>query len=63
MEQTSDQTEEVNCAPQSEVRRAGTPNLETHLEIKAWAQALEVMEGIGTASSHLEVLLIIVKRY
>ena len=31
MEQTSDQMEEVNCVPQSEVRRAGNPNLDIHV--------------------------------
>ena len=62
MEQTSDQTEDVNCAPGLEVRRAGTPNLETQVEIKAQAQALEVMEDSGTASNHLKVLSIIVRR-
>ena len=46
----------------SEVRRAGTPNLDTHVEIKDQAQASEVMEDSGTASSHLEVLSIIFKR-
>ena len=62
MEQTSDQTEDVNWEPQSKVRRAGTPNLKTHVEIKAQAQASEVMEERGTASGHLEVLSIIVRR-
>ena len=62
MEQTSDQTAEVNCAPLSEVRRAGTLNLETQAEIKAQAQDSVVMEDKGTASGHLEVLLIIVRR-
>ena len=61
MEQTSYQTENVNCAPQSKVRRAGTPNLDTHVEINARAEALEVMENSGTASGHLEDLSIIVK--
>ena len=63
MEQTSNQTEDVNCTPRSEVRRAGTPNLDTHIEIKAQAQALEMMEDSRTASGHLELLSIIVKRY
>ena len=62
MEQTSDQKEGENCALRSEVRRAVTPYLDTHVEIKAQAQALEVMEDSGTASGHLEVLSIIVKR-
>ena len=62
MEQTSGQMEDVNWEPRSEVRRAGTQNLETHVEMKARAQASEVMEERGTASRHLEVLLIIVRR-
>ena len=62
IEQTSNQTEDVNWEPQSEVRRAGPPYLETHVEIKAGAQALEVMEERGTAFDHLEVLLIIISR-
>ena len=37
-EQTSDQMEDVNCAPRSKVIRAGTPNQETQVEIKAGAQ-------------------------
>ena len=61
-EQTSDQTEDVNCAPRSEVSRAGTPNRETQVEIKALAQGSAVMEDSRTASGHLEVLLIIVSR-
>ena len=49
-------------APQSEVRRAGTPNLETQVEIKARAQVSVVMDDSGTASGHLEVLSIIFSR-
>ena len=62
IEQASDQTEDVNCDPRSEVKRAGTPNLETHIEMKTRAQAWEVMEDRGTVSGHLEVLSIIVRR-
>ena len=62
MEQTTDQTEDVNWEPLSEVRRAGTPNLETQVEMKALAQASAVMEERGTTSGHLEVLSIIVRR-
>ena len=62
MEQTSDQTEDVNNTPRSEVRRDGTRNLETQVEIKTQAQDSEVMEDSGTASGHLEVLSIIVRR-
>ena len=62
MEQTSDQTEDVNNTPRSEVRRDGTRNLETQVEIKTQAQDSEVMEDSRTASGHLEVLSIIVRR-
>ena len=61
-EQTTDQTEDVNCAPRSEVSRAGTPNRETQVKIKAQAQVSAEMEDSGTAFGHLEVLLIIVSR-
>ena len=61
-EQTSDQTEDVNCALRSKVSRAETPNLETQVEIKAQAQVSAVMEDRGTALGHLEVLSIIVSR-
>ena len=62
MEQTFDQTKDVNFAPRYEVSRAVTPNLETQLEIKARAQVSAVMEERETASGHLEVLSIIVIR-
>ena len=62
-EQTSDQTAEVNWAPLSEVRRAGTPNLEIQVEMKVHEQDSAMMEDSGTASSHLEVLSIIVRIY
>ena len=61
MEQTSAQTKDVNWDPLSEVRRAGTPNLKTQEEIKTLAQASVVMAERGTASSHLEALLIMVR--
>ena len=61
-EQTSDQTDDVNCAPRFEVNRAGTPNRENLVEIKAQAQVSVVMEDSGMASGHLEVLSIIVSR-
>ena len=63
MEQTSDQTAEVNWAPLSEVRRAGTPNLEIQVEMKAHAQDSTVMEDRGLASGHLKVLSIMVRIY
>ena len=47
MEQTSDQTEDVKWNPQSEVKRAGTPNLETQVDIIARAQSAAVMEAKG----------------
>ena len=62
MEQISDQTEDVNWEPLSEVRRAGTPKLKTHIEMKALAQASAVMEERGTASCHREVLSITSRR-
>ena len=61
-EQTSDQTEDINCAPRYKVSRAGTPNWETQVEIKARAQVSTVMEDSGMASGNLEVLSIIVSR-
>ena len=63
MEQTSDQIEEVNWAPLSEVMRAGTPNLEIQVEMKACAQDSAVMEDRGMAYGHLEVLSIMVGIY
>ena len=62
-EQTSNQTAEVNWAPMSEVRRAGTPNLVTQVEMKAREQDSVVMEDSETASGHLEVLSIMVRIY
>ena len=63
MEQTFDQMEEVNWAPLSEVRRAGTPNLEIQVEMKACAQDSAEIEDRGMTSGHLEVLSIIVRIY
>ena len=62
MEQTSNQKEDVNWEPLSEVRRAGTSNFETQVEMKALAQVSPVMEERGTASGHREVLSIMVRR-
>ena len=61
MDQTSAQTVDLNWDPLSEVRRDGTPNLETQEEMKALAQTSAVMEDRGTASIHLEVLSIMVR--
>ena len=63
MEQTPDQTAEVNWVPLSEVRRAGTPNLKTQVEMKAREQDSAVMEDSGTASGRLKVLSIMVRIY
>ena len=59
-EQTPAQTEEVNCAPRSEVRTTGTPNLESHVERKAqdWAD----MEANRVTSSQRVVQSIMVRR-
>ena len=62
IEQTPVQIENVNWEPLSDVRTAGTPNLEIQVEIKAPAQDSAEMEDKGTPSSHLLVLSIMVKR-
>lgn len=62
VEQTEDQTEDVNWAPLSEVRVDGTPNLDIQVEMRAREQASAVMEVKGTASGHLEVLSMMVSR-
>ena len=62
MEQTFNQMEDENWEPLSEVKGARTPNLKTQVEMKALAQAFVVMEERGTASGHLEVLSIMVRR-
>ena len=49
MEQTSALTEDLNWEPLSKVRRAGTLNLENHVEMKALAQASAVREERGMA--------------
>ncbi len=63
MTQTSDQTEEVSCAPLSVVMTDGNPKLEIHEERSACAQTTAVIEDRGTTSGHLEVLSIIVRTY
>ena len=63
IEQTSDQTEEVNCAPLSVVMTDGTPKREIHEERSACAQTTAVIEDRGTTSGHLEVLSIMVRTY
>ena len=62
-EHKTPQREEVNCAPQSEVILAGTPNLEIQQEIKALVQSSAEVEDIGTASGQREVLSTMVKRW
>ena len=59
--QTPAQTEDVNCAPLSEVKVAGTPNLDIQVEIKALTQASVEIEDIGTASGQPVVISIIVR--
>ncbi len=52
-----------NCGPLSEVMAAGTPNRVAQAAMRAPAQSSAVIEASGTASIHLVVLSIIVKRY
>ena len=59
--QTS-QREDINCAPQSEVILAGTPNRKIQPEIRALVQSAAEMEDRGTASGQHEVLSRMVKR-
>jgi hypothetical protein len=46
-----DQTDEVNCAPLSEVICWGTPKRATHPSTRAAAQLLAVVDRIGMASA------------
>jgi hypothetical protein len=57
------QEAEVNCAPLSEVRVSGTPNLATQLNRKASPQEAAEMSLRGTASNQREVRSTIVRRY
>jgi len=59
--QTPVQTEEVNCAPLSEVKVEGTPNLEIQVEIKALTQTSVEIDDKGTASGQRVVLSIMVR--
>ncbi len=61
IEQTSDQTEEVNCAPLSVVITDVTPKQEIHKERSACAQTTAFIRDSGTTSGHLEVLSIMVR--
>ena len=58
--QTPAQTEVVNCAPLSEVKVEGTPNLEIQVEIKALTQTSVEIDDKGTASGQRVVLSIMV---
>ena len=51
-EQTPAQMKEVYCAPLSEVRTAGTPNLEIPVDKKAWAQDSAKIELNVATSGH-----------
>jgi hypothetical protein len=53
---------EVNWAPLSEVKCAGTPKRNTHVVKKALAQSIAEIEAKGTTSTHLVALSIMVKR-
>ncbi len=63
MEDKAAQTEEVNCAPLSDVISAGTPNLATHPCSRAWAQAAAVVEAKGMASGQRVERSTMVKRW
>jgi hypothetical protein len=58
----ADHTAAVNWAPLSEVRAAGTPNLETQAAMKASAQSTADIVLTGTASTHRVDLSTNVKR-
>ena len=60
-EHTPAQTEEVNCAPLSEVMTAGTPNLKIQLDKKMRAQNSAEIELNGATSCHQVVRSIIVR--
>ena len=53
---------EVNWTPLSEVRMAGTPNLETQVERKALTQDYAEMEVNGATSGQQDILSIMVRR-
>ena len=57
----SAQSEDMNCAPRSEVTLVGTPNRATQPRINALAHVAAVMSGTGMASGHLDHLSTIVK--
>ena len=55
-------TEDMKWTPQSEIRRAGTPNCDIQEEIKALALDSAVILTRGTACGQCKVLLIMVRR-
>jgi hypothetical protein len=55
-------TAEENCTPLSEVKEAGTPNLETQPLTNASAQSAVVVARSGQASAHLVDLSTAVNR-
>ena len=54
-------TEEVNCAPLSEVKVAGTPNLDIQVKMKAFTQASVEIDDKVTTTGQGVVLSIIVR--
>jgi hypothetical protein len=57
------QMAEVNCVPLSEVSCAGTPYLEIQPVMRASAQLVAAMSGMGRASSQRDDLSTTVNRY
>ena len=55
--------EDMNWLPLYKVKVSETPNLETHVELKARTQDSAVIDDKGTTSGHLVLLSIIVSRY
>jgi hypothetical protein len=53
---------EVNWAPLLEVMISGTPYLVTHSLIRTAAQSAAAVDAMGTTSTHLVVLSIIVNK-
>ena len=61
-QQTPAQAEDVNCAPGSEVRTGGTPNIATKVKRKALTQDSAVIELNRATSSQCVVLSFLVSR-
>ena len=57
--QRTSHTADMNWTPLSLVMAAGTPNLDFQPATRASAQAVAVIEDMGTTSSHLVVLSVI----